>query len=197
VNAAPVVGVLAVQGAFAAHAEALGELGVTVREVRTVEELREVDALVMPGGESTTMSKLLVTFGLFDPIGERLAAGMPVFGTCAGMILLASTVLDGRRDQRCFSALPIEVRRNGYGRQIDSFETDIDIADVPGGPFPAVFIRAPLLERAAPSVTVMASVDGHPVLCRYRNVLVSAFHPELTGDRRIHRYFVDVIVRGL
>lgn len=193
----PTIGVLALQGAFAAHAEALAELGIAAVEVRTEQQLTAVDAMVLPGGESTTMSKLLVTFGLFEPLAQRVHAGMPVFGTCAGMILLAERILDGRPDQRCIGALPIDARRNGYGRQVDSFEADLAIADLTDGPFHAVFIRAPLVECADPSVTVLASVEDHPVLCRYKNVLVSSFHPELTRDRRIHQYFVDTFVREM
>ena len=190
------IGVLALQGAFAAHVQALADIGVAAVEVRSGAQLADVDALVMPGGESTTMSKLLVTFGLFDPLAARLADGMPVFGTCAGMILLAETVLDGRPDQRNFAALPIEVRRNGYGRQIDSFEADLAIAELPGGDFHAMFIRAPVVTAVSDDILVLATAAGHPVLCRYQNVLVSSFHPELTSDRRIHHYFVSSIVQG-
>ncbi len=193
----PTIGVLALQGAFAAHAQALAELGLSAVEVRTADQLAAIDGLVLPGGESTTISKLLVTFGLFDPLGDRVHAGLPVFGTCAGMILLSEHILDGRPDQRCIGALPIDSRRNGYGRQVDSFEADLTIADLPGDDFHAVFIRAPLVERADASVTVLASVEDHPVLCRYKNVLVASFHPELTRDRRIHQYFVDTFVREM
>src|SRR4029077_1656525 len=142
----PTVGVLALQGAFGLHAVALTDLGARAREVRTPKDLARVDALVMPGGESTTMSMLLESSGLFDAIAERLDARFPVFGTCAGMILLARTVLDGRPDQRPFGAIDLAVRRNAYGRQVDSFETSLDVADLPGEPFPAVFIRAALVE---------------------------------------------------
>jgi 5'-phosphate synthase pdxT subunit len=186
------VGVLALQGAFAAHARCLAALGAHPAEVRTPGELATVDALVMPGGESTTMSMLLETSGLFDPIAERLAGGMPTLGTCAGMILLGSSILDGRDDQRCFGAVDIDVRRNAFGRQVDSFETDLAIAgiDEPERPFPAVFIRAPFVERAGAEVEVLASVDGHPVLCRQGAVVVAAFHPELSADRRLHELFL-------
>jgi pyridoxal 5'-phosphate synthase pdxT subunit len=196
VNRPPTIGVLALQGAFAAHVQAFADIGVTAVEVRTAEQLAAVDALVLPGGESTTMSKLLVTFELFEPLAARLADGMPVFGTCAGMILLAEKVLDGRPDQRSFGALPIDVRRNGYGRQIDSFEADLTIDELPGGDFHAMFIRAPIVEHVAPEITVLATVAERPVLCRYKNVLVSSFHPELTTDRRIHQYFVSSLVQG-
>jgi pyridoxal 5'-phosphate synthase pdxT subunit len=191
----PRVGVLALQGAFAAHVDALSHLGVTATEVRTPTQLSAVDALVMPGGESTTMSKLLDTFELFDPLAKRLAKGLPVFGTCAGMILLAGEVLDGRPDQRSFGAIDLSVRRNGYGRQVDSFETDLAVKGLDDGDLHAVFIRAPLVERAGPSVQVLATVDGHPVVCRAGNVLVAAFHPELTADRRLHAYFLNHVVR--
>jgi 5'-phosphate synthase pdxT subunit len=196
----PRVGVLALQGAFAAHARALAELGADTYEVRTPADLAAVDALVLPGGESTTMSRLLTTSGLFDPLGERLADGLPVFGTCAGMILLATTVLDGRPDQRSFGAIDLEVRRNGYGRQVDSFETDLDLiglreAGDRDGPFHAVFIRAPLVESAGPDVEVLAEHDGHPVLARQRRVLVASFHPELTPDLRIHARFLQTVLQ--
>jgi 5'-phosphate synthase pdxT subunit len=181
------VGILALQGAVREHATALADLGAHPVEVRTPEDLSGVDALVLPGGESTTMSLLLESSGLFDPIAERLADGMPAFGTCAGMILLASDVLDGRPDQRFFGAIDLTVRRNAFGRQVDSFETTLDVE---GAPFDAVFIRAPFVERAGDDVEVLASVDGHPVLCRSGNVLVSAFHPELSDDLRVHRLFL-------
>jgi pyridoxal 5'-phosphate synthase pdxT subunit len=189
------VGVLALQGAFAAHTEAFADLGVEAVEVRTAAQLALVDALVMPGGESTTMSKLLDTFELFEPLAARLRAGFPVFGTCAGMILLASEVLDGRPDQRSFAAIDIAVRRNGYGRQVDSFETDLQVEGLDSDDLHAVFIRAPLVERAGRSVEVLAEVDGRPVVCRSGNVLVAAFHPELTADRRLHAYFLTHVVQ--
>jgi 5'-phosphate synthase pdxT subunit len=184
------VGVLALQGDVREHAAALTELGAHVVEVRTPEDLTGVDALVLPGGESTTMSLLLESSGLYDPIAERLEHGMPVLGTCAGMILLANEVLDGRPDQRNFGAIDISVRRNAFGRQIDSFETALDVVGVTGGPVEAVFIRAPFVERAGPDVEVLATVDGHPVLCRQSGVLVAAFHPELSDDLRVHRLFL-------
>ena len=181
------VGILALQGAVREHVRAVAELDAHPVEVRTVEDLSGVDALILPGGESTTMSLLLESSGLFDPIAARLADGMPAFGTCAGMILLASDVLDGRADQRFFGAIDLTVRRNAFGRQVDSFETTLD---VDGAAFDAVFIRAPFVERAGDDVEVLASVDGHPVLCRSGNVLVSAFHPELSDDLRIHSLFL-------
>jgi pyridoxal 5'-phosphate synthase pdxT subunit len=187
------VGVLALQGAFAAHARCLRALGAEPRDVRTPAQLVEVDALVMPGGESTTMSMLLETSGLFDPIAERLADGLPTLGTCAGMILSGSEILDGRPDQRCFGAVDIAVRRNAFGRQVDSFEADLELTDLSGGPFPAVFIRAPFVERVGDAVEVLATVDGHPVVCRQGAVTVTAFHPELSDDLRLHDHFLKGI----
>ncbi|MEP4651041.1 MAG: pyridoxal 5'-phosphate synthase glutaminase subunit PdxT, partial [Ilumatobacter sp.] len=156
----------------------------------TAGQLDEVDALVMPGGESTTMSHLMRTNELFAPIADRLAAGMPVFGTCAGMIMCASEVLDGRPDQRSFGALDLTVRRNGYGRQLASFEVDLDVKGL-DSPFHAVFIRAPLAERVGPDVDVLAEHDGAPVLVRHGACTVASFHPELTPDARLHRLFVE------
>ena len=186
------VGLLALQGAFAPHADAFALLGVDTIEVRTPVQLDEVDALVVPGGESTTMSKLLVSSGLDEALRVGLAAGLPAFGTCAGMIVLAGSVLDGRADQRPYDAIDITVRRNAFGRQVDSFEADLDVEGL-DEPFPAVFIRAPFVEAAGPDVEVLARVDGHPVLCRQGSVLVSAFHPELTADPRLHRLFLNHI----
>jgi len=145
---------------------------------------------VLPGGESTTMSMLLESAGLFDPLAARLAEGLPTLGTCAGMILLGSEILDGRADQRCFGAVDISVRRNAFGRQVDSFEADLPLSDLEGDPFRAVFIRAPFVERAGPEVEVLATVDGHPVLCRQGAVTVTAFHPELSNDLRLHDHFL-------
>jgi 5'-phosphate synthase pdxT subunit len=185
------VGILALQGAVREHAAAVAELGAHPVEVRTPEDLAGVDGLILPGGESTTMSLLLESSGLYDPVAERLAEGMPAFGTCAGMILLSSDVLDGRPDQRFFGAIDLTVRRNAFGRQVDSFETALDVEGLAAGePFDAVFIRAPFVERAGDDVEVLATVDGHPVLCRSGNVLVSAFHPELSDDLRVHELFL-------
>jgi 5'-phosphate synthase pdxT subunit len=184
------VGVLSLQGASRAHAEALAALGAHPVEVRTPDDLAGVEGLVLPGGESTTISKLLELSGLFQPVAERLADGMPVLGTCAGLILLASEVLDGRPDQRSFSVLDVTVRRNAFGRQVDSFETDLDVEGLTGSAFPAVFIRAPVVERVGEGVEVLASVDGKPVLCRQGAVLAAAFHPELSGDLRLHQFFL-------
>jgi 5'-phosphate synthase pdxT subunit len=187
------VGVLALQGAFAAHAAALRSVGAEPREIRTPDQLAEVDALILPGGESTTMSMLLESSDLFDPLAERLAAGLPTLGTCAGMILLGAEILDGRADQRCFGAVDISVRRNAFGRQVDSFEADLPLDGLDGGPFPAVFIRAPFVERAGADVEVLATVDGHPVLCRQGHVTVAAFHPELSHDLRLHAQLLKEI----
>ena len=191
---APRVGVLALQGDVREHCATLAEVGAVPVEVRTPAELATVGALVLPGGESTTMSLLLRSSGLLDPVSDRLAAGMPAFGTCAGMILLAREVLDGRTDQRSLGAIDICVRRNAFGRQVDSFETDLDVKGL-DSPLHAVFIRAPVVERVGPGVEVLASVtfpDGseHPVVCRQGAVLVAAFHPELSGDLRLHREFL-------
>jgi pyridoxal 5'-phosphate synthase pdxT subunit len=189
------VGILALQGAVDAHARALAAVGVEPVTVRTPAALDEVDALVLPGGESTTMSRLLTVNGLYEPLAARLAAGLPALGTCAGMILLARTVLDGRADQRCFGAIDIAVRRNAFGRQVDSFEADLKVAGVtdPDRPVSAVFIRAPFVEDTGAGVDVLATVDGHPVCARQGPVLVTAFHPELSGDPRIHESFVQLI----
>ena len=183
------VGVLALQGAFAAHSDCLTSIGVQSIEVRTPEQLSSVDALLMPGGESSTMSQLLESSGLFDPIASRIADGMPVFGTCAGMILLASEILDGRSDQRNFSAIDISVRRNAFGRQVDSFEATINSSV---GDFHGVFIRAPRIERVGDDVEILGSINGEPVLVRQGNVLAASFHPELSNDARLHEYFVSI-----
>ena len=185
----PSVGVLALQGGFAAHAAILEGLGARVDEVRTTEQLAQVDALVMPGGESTTMSMLLDRSGLLEPLCERLEAGMGVLGTCAGMILLASEVVDGRADQHELGRIDITVRRNAYGTQIESFEADITV-DGLDSPFHAVFIRAPAVERTGPGVEVLARHEGRAVLCRSGPVTVAAFHPELSGDDRLHARFL-------
>jgi len=187
------VGVLALQGGVARHVQALADLGAEPVEVRTPEDLAVVDALVVPGGESTTITKLLDSSGLIEPLAERLADGLGAFGTCAGMIVLADGVLDGRSDQTSLAAVDIDVRRNAFGRQRESFEAALDVVDLDGGPFPGVFIRAPVVERAGAGVEVLARVEGRPVLVREGAVLVSAFHPELTSDRRLHRLFLEEV----
>jgi 5'-phosphate synthase pdxT subunit len=184
------VGVLALQGAFARHLQVLGGLGAATTEVRTIGDLFEVDALVLPGGESTTMSMLLDSSGLHDAVAERITNGMPVLGTCAGMILLARHVADGRPDQRSFAAIDVDVQRNGYGRQVDSFEADLDVIGL-DEPFHGVFIRAPVVDWVGDGVEVLATVDGRPVLCSQGAVVVASFHPEMSGDGRIHARFLD------
>jgi 5'-phosphate synthase pdxT subunit len=188
------VGVLALQGASARHADMLSRLGTPAVEVRSPADLQRVDALVLPGGESTTMSMLLESSGLFGPLADRLAEGMPAFGTCAGMILLGHDILDGRADQRCFDAVDISVRRNAFGRQVDSFEADLPVAGMDGGPLHAIFIRAPVVSRVGEGVDVIATVDGQPVACRQGPVLVAAFHPELGTDPRLHELFLNEVV---
>lgn len=218
------IGVLALQGDVAEHRAALEAVGVDVRAVRLPAHLAGLDGIVLPGGESTTMSMLLESSGLDDPLGGALSDGLPVFGTCAGLILLARRVLDGRADQRSLGVLDAAVRRNGYGRQLQSFECDLAVAGVDGGPVHAVFIRAPRIESVGPGVEVLARLpsgpgavgapgttasgpaigdavavpvgDGSPVLCRQGAILVSAFHPELTGDTRLHRLFVAMVGAG-
>ncbi len=192
-----IVGVLALQGAFRRHVEAFEQLGTTTVEVRRPPQLDDVDALVIPGGESGTISMLLERGEMFDPIAKRLADGMPALGTCAGMILLGAEVLDGRDDQRCFGAIDITTRRNGYGRQVDSFDALVDLSSMGAGldePFDASFIRAPVVERVGDDVTVVARVDDRPVLCTSGPVMVAAFHPELSSDLRIHRRFLEEVL---
>ena len=189
----PTIGILALQGAVDLHARALVALGHEPVEVRTPAQLDTVDALVLPGGESSTMSKLLEIQGLFDPLALRLAAGMPAFGTCAGMILLAVGVLDGRADQRSFAAIDIDVRRNAFGRQNDSFETDLSVAALGEPPMHPVFIRAPIVERVGGAVEVLATIEDRVVACRQRGVIVTSFHPELSDDRRMHQLFLEAV----
>jgi 5'-phosphate synthase pdxT subunit len=185
-----VIGVLALQGAFREHMAAMRRLGREVAVVRDPDELEGVDALVMPGGESTTMDKLMRKFGLQGPIRRRLQSGMPVLATCAGLILLATEVLDGLPDQDSLRVLPLTARRNAYGRQPDSFEADLEVSGL-DRPFPGIFIRAPVIERVGGDVEVLATVDGHPVAVRHGNVFGLTFHPELSGDDRLHRLFLE------
>ncbi len=187
------VGVIALQGASRLHIEALGTLGAHAVEVRTPEELVGVDAVVLPGGESTTISFLLDSSGLREPLVDRLANGMAALGTCAGMILLASEVLDGRSDQRSLGAIDMAVRRNGFGRQRESFETDLVVEGLTGDPFRAIFIRSPIVERVGPKVTVLAQVDGLPVVCNSGSITVCSFHPELGDDLRFHAMFLEAL----
>jgi len=198
VNASPTVGVLALQGDVREHLAALREAGVGAVPVRREAELAAVDGLVLPGGESTTMSTLLGVFELLEPLRARLAAGMPAYGSCAGMILLAGEVLDGRPDQEQLGGLDVVVRRNAFGRQVDSFETDLDMTGV--GSVRAVFIRAPWVEKVGADVEVLAAVPaeapqaaGRVVAVRQQNVLATAFHPEITGDHRVHAYFAELV----
>jgi 5'-phosphate synthase pdxT subunit len=185
------IGVLALQGASARHVEALTDVGAEAVAVRTPADLERLDGLVIPGGESTTISHLLGTSGLHDPLADALAGGLPALGTCAGMILLATDVTDGRDDQRSFAAIDIGVRRNAFGRQNDSFEADLDVAGIAGGPMHAVFIRAPVVDRVGDGVEVLASVDAGPVVCRSGAIMVCSFHPELGEDRRLHATFLE------
>ena len=195
--AAPTIGVLAVQGDVREHLSALEECGASTIRVRRVEELDRCDGLVIPGGESTTIDKLTRTFGLRDPLRARIADGLPVYGSCAGMILLADRILDGPRDQQTLGGLDITVRRNAFGRQVDSFEADLTVTGIAGAPMRAVFIRAPWVEQAGPEVEVLASVETsgseHPVVVRQGSLLATSFHPEVTGDHRVHALFVDVV----
>jgi len=186
------IGVLALQGAFAAHAAALQRLGTHTEEVRVAADIEECDALVLPGGESTTMSQLLETSQLFDPLAKRIAEGMPVFGTCAGMILLSKGIADGRPDQRSFAALDIDVQRNGFGRQLDSFETEIGVHGLDRA-FPAVFIRAPRISRIGSEVETLATHGGEPVLVRSKTIMAASFHPELADDDRVHQLFLNMV----
>ncbi len=192
------IGVLALQGDFREHIQAVkisGHAGLTVRRP---EELAEIDALILPGGESTTIALLAQTFNLLKPIRERIAAGMPVYGSCAGMILLADRILDGAQDQATFGGIDMTVRRNAFGRQVDSFESDLTFD---GAPLRAVFIRAPWVEQLGKDVQVLAEVQGsdgarHPVAVRQSALFATSFHPELTGDLRVHRYFFDQVCAG-
>ncbi len=185
--------VLALQGAFREHREVLDALGADVVEVRQPHQLSGVDALLLPGGESTTMTKLLDSSGLFEPVRGLVRDGVPTFGTCAGMILLAREVVDGRADQHGFDVLDLRVRRNGYGRQVASFEADLDVDGLRGGPFRGVFIRAPYVERTGDDVEVLARHDGVPVLVRHGSIWASSFHPELSGDLRLHELFLQEV----
>jgi 5'-phosphate synthase pdxT subunit len=197
------IGVLALQGDVREHLAALAESDVLARPIRRPEELADVEALVIPGGESTAISNLAISFGLLDPIRKRIADGMPAYGSCAGMIMLAGTVLDGRSDQETFQGIDMTVRRNAFGLQVDSFEADVTIDDVAGGAnlsgtFHAVFIRAPWVEEVGADVRVLGRVSSGPaagriVAVRQGNLLATAFHPELTGDLRVHRYFVEMV----
>lgn len=195
------IGVLALQGDFREHINSLSDCGVNAVPVKTKEEIQKIDALVIPGGESTTIAKLARSFDLFDLIKKRITDGMPTYGSCAGMILLADRVEDAIVGQETFGGIDMTVRRNAFGRQVDSFETDLRFEGITQPSIKAVFIRAPWVERVGPDVEVLAevNVDGstHPVAVRQGNLLATSFHPELTGDNRIHKYFVENICTKL
>jgi len=184
------IGVLALQGAFREHCAAVQRLGHEAIEVRTPADLDRVDGLILPGGESTTIDMLLDTSGLREPLTERLRAGMPAFGTCAGLIVLATAAEDGRPDQRPLGAIDLTARRNGYGRQVRSFEADVVLAGE-AEPMHGVFIRAPRIVRVGDGVEVVATLDDEPVAVASGAIMVCAFHPELTGDDRLHRRFAE------
>jgi 5'-phosphate synthase pdxT subunit len=187
------VGVLALQGDVREHLAALSAAGATGTPVKRVGDLDGLDGIVLPGGESTTMGKLLTLFDLLEPLRARIADGLPAYGTCAGMILLAAEVLDGRHDQKLLGGLDITVRRNAFGAQVHSFEQDLAVEGV--GDVHGVFIRAPWVERAGPSVQVLARMGEHPVAVQQGHLLATSFHPELTGDGRMHSYFVRRVIK--
>ncbi len=186
------IGVLAVQGDVREHVRVLTALGARAYGVRRPSELTDLDGLVIPGGESTTMDKLVRAFDLFDPLRTLIAGGLPVYGSCAGMIMLADRIAEGRPDQQTLGGLDITVRRNAFGRQVDSFEEDIEFAGLEGGPVRAVFIRAPWVEDAGDGVDVLARAAGKIVAVRQGALLATSFHPEVTGDTRVHELFVDI-----
>jgi len=195
---APVIGVLALQGDVREHLAALRAAGAEPVTVRRPAELADVDGLVVPGGESTTMATLAERFGLLGPLRDAVRDGLPAFGSCAGMIMLADRVLDAPADQRTVGGLDVVVRRNAFGRQVDSFETEVEVEGVPGGPVHAVFIRAPWVEEVGPDVEVLGRVVGGPadgkiVAVRQGRLVATSFHPELTGDSRVHAMFVELV----
>ena len=194
------VGVLALQGDFREHLFALAECGVEAIAVKSLEEINLIDALVLPGGESTTIAKLARTFGLFDRIQERIQSGLPTYGSCAGMILLADRMTGAAVGQESFGGMDITVRRNAFGRQVDSFEADLNMTGITAPAIRAIFIRAPWVEMVGSGVEVLASVeiDGelHPVAVQQGNLLATSFHPEITGDNRVHRYFIETICKA-
>jgi 5'-phosphate synthase pdxT subunit len=197
-TATPTIGVLALQGDVAEHLRALQALDAHTVKVLSPEQIDALDGLVVPGGESTTMSKLAVRYGLLEPLRKRVAAGMPAYGTCAGMIMLADRILGGTADQQTVGGIDMTVRRNAFGRQSESFEAAVDIDGLEGDPFDAVFIRAPWVESVGPGVEVLGAVPGPDeagriVAVRQGGLLATSFHPELTGDTRIHRLFVDIV----
>jgi 5'-phosphate synthase pdxT subunit len=194
----PRIGVLALQGDVREHLAALREQGAEAVPVRRPEELAAVDGLVLPGGESTTIAKLAARFGLLEPLRAAVRDGLPVYGSCAGMILLADRILDAPADQETIGGLDATVRRNAFGRQVDSFESEIALEGIAGGPMHAVFIRAPWVEKAGAGVEVLGRVVGGPadgkiVAVRQGSLVATSFHPELTGDRRVHTLFVEIV----
>jgi 5'-phosphate synthase pdxT subunit len=194
------IGVLSLQGDVREHINSLNDCGVDALAVNTVEQLEGIDALVIPGGESTTIAKLARSFGLFDLIQKRIQGGMPTYGSCAGMILLANNIQGAATDQETFGGMDLVVRRNAFGRQVDSFEVDLTFKGITDPPLRAIFIRAPWVESVGDGVEVLATVefDGqlHPVAVRQGNLLATSFHPELTGDNRVHRFFVENVCRN-
>ena len=188
--AARCVGVLALQGAFREHVAAVSRLGVAAREVRQLKDMDGIDAMIIPGGESTTMGKLLNEWHMLEPLRERIMQGMPVYGSCAGLILLCRAIENS--DQPRLGVLDATVRRNAFGRQVDSFETELSIPEIGPDPVPAVFIRAPVLVSVGPEVRVLAEVKGQAVAVRQNNILATSFHPELTPDTRLHSYFLNM-----
>jgi len=189
------VGVLALQGDVREHIDSLLTCEVEAVPVRRASEIESIDALVLPGGESTTIAQLAEVFGIFDLLKNKINSGMPVYGSCAGMILLADQILDAKQGQKSFGGLDITVRRNAFGRQVDSFESDIAFDDGSDQLIRAVFIRAPWVEKVSDTVQVLASIDSHPVAVRSKTALATSFHPEITGDNRIHRYFIEQVAR--
>ena len=189
------VGVLALQGDVREHVSSLIACGVDPVSVRRSSEIDQIDALVLPGGESTTIAQLAEVFGIYDQLKARIAAGMPVYGSCAGMILLANEILDAKVGQKTFGGLNITVRRNAFGRQVDSFESDISFSDGSTEMIKAVFIRAPWVEKVGDGVEILATVENHAVAVRSKTLLATSFHPELTADHRIHRYFIEEVAR--
>jgi 5'-phosphate synthase pdxT subunit len=188
------IGVLALQGAFREHIVTLESLGVEVSAIRKPSQLAQLSGLVIPGGESTAIAKLMVSYGFYGPVRQHHDAGMAVWGTCAGAILIAREIIDAVPEQESLGLMDITVRRNAFGRQVDSFEADLDFAHLDEGPFRGVFIRAPWIEETGPQVEVLASHDGRVVAARQGDLMATAFHPELTGDPRVHRYFVEQVV---
>jgi len=190
------IGVLALQGDVREHFSAIENCGAVASEVKRLSDLENLDGLIIPGGESTTIAKLLRIFGLFEPLQKAFRSGLPVYGSCAGMILLANEIIDGTSDQETLGAIDMTVKRNAFGRQVDSFEQELLIPEIDDKPFNAIFIRAPWIEQLGADVKSLADTTSagglvHSVLARNKTVLVSSFHPELTGDLRVHRYFID------